>query len=110
MSGKPSPMGAKELLAMMEKVDPMLHEVEEAKKQVAALRGAEERLEKATIALTETTRAIGKALEDMDCSSVGNWGFEGRMGWLMLELRRRIVAGCQAKAHPPAAPPPETVD
>lgn len=114
MSGKPSPAGAAKLLELLERADGLLVEVERSRKEEKAQREAlqitVEIRTRAEEALATTTKAIGALLTEMDCASVGNWGFEGRMGWLMLELRRRIVAGCQPKAHPPAAPPPETVD
>lgn len=105
MSGRPSPEGTEALLAMLEVEEAQLAEVAEARAQEAALRRAAARLDKAEKDLCETTRVIGKMLEGMDCTSVGNWGFEGRMGWLLLEMRRLILKKLDAPRQAMAGQP-----
>ena len=101
MSGKPSPEGAQKLLELLECREKLLAEVAAAQAKVNALSEATARLGEARDTLGATTREIGRLLDSMDCSSVGNFGFEGRMGWLMGEMRRLILlkANLQVQAQ-----------
>jgi hypothetical protein len=98
MSSSPSPEGAQKLLALLEKEEGLLVELEAARVEEAALNRAVIRRKSAETFLYATTKEIGALLDSMDCSSAGNWGFEGRMGWLLMEMRKLIIAKEAGKA------------
>lgn len=92
MSRLPSPEGAQQMISLLERVEKLMVEVETARLEVVALAGAKKRYDDAAAKLEGATRELGKLLESMDCSSLGNAGWEGRIGWLMLEMRRVLLS------------------
>lgn len=92
MSGQPDVEGAQRIAELLGRQEALSAEVAAASEQVLALRAAQARLKAAEDAYHATLKEIGRLLEEMDCSSVGNWGFEGRMGWLLFQMRKVILA------------------
>lgn len=103
MSGLPSPEGAARLLELLKTIDGTSNELEVARRREKVLLAAKAGRARAETTLVRATREVGVLLDKMDCSSVGNAGFENRVGWLMMEMRRQILAGIAPPPLPPGA-------
>lgn len=91
MSGRPYPEGVKKVLDLLTTEEKLLAEVAGLREQLVSLKDVETRLEAASEKLGRTTQEIGRLLEEMDVSAPGNFGYGGRMGWFLLEMRRLIL-------------------
>lgn len=85
MSGRPNTQMAGELLvamsASMENLASLRAMTDERKRLNAEIAKAEERE-------AELGKEIRRLLDSMDCNTVGNYGGEGRIGWLFREMLR----------------------
>jgi len=96
--GLPNHEGVATVLALLDKEAQLLAEIERLREAVEPLRQMEARLKAAGEELLQQTREIGRLLDTMDVSSFGNFGFDGRMGWFLREMRRVIVAKAKGGA------------
>lgn len=85
MSTNPHPEGVADVVAMLRDIE--LLEVE-----VAELRPKAKRLVEAEKQIAEERTKLAERLRAMDLESPGNYGWEGRMGWFVAEMRRQIIA------------------
>jgi len=85
MSGRPTPEMAEQLLAVlsasMSNLASLRSMTDERKRLNAEIAKAEERE-------AELGKEICRLLGSMDCNTVGNYGYEGRIGWLFREMLR----------------------
>lgn len=79
MSGRPSPAGAAEVIALVRNIGALRQEAVELEKSVAQLRRVIDRRQTLEHDLYE-------ALRSMDVESPGNHGWEGRMSWFIAEI------------------------
>lgn len=93
MSGKPSPSGAKRAIEILtrvaqltETIDTLGPEVRQKTAQLKAL--GEER--------HQLQSELGKLMRKMDCDSPGNFGWEGRMSWLVAEMYKQMKGGADS--------------
>lgn len=85
MSGKPYPEGVSKIVKALSRCDELLVEIRELEQAEAHLQAAREEYE-------TLSREIRLLLDSMDLQEQGNYGFGGRMGWFLAEMRRQIVA------------------
>lgn len=85
MSGKPSPDGVAETIALLEKVAGLDREIEAIVRQLPRLALAKSERETAF-------RELVEKVDGMDVAQRGNAGWEGRMGWFLGELLRQVSA------------------
>ena len=89
MSSLPSPSGASDLVTL-------LYAMEQQIKEVHELECAAKKLPVSQQKLREQKSELRKMLENMDCNSMGNAGWDNRIGWLMravmFETERRTCA------------------
>ena len=102
MSSKPYPGGVAEVVKLLSEVDAL---DAEAKR----LRPAAQRLKEVEAQSETLRRRLPELLRSMDVESPGNFGWEGRMGWFLAEMRRQLLDrwtrdncyGCaKAERHP----------
>ncbi len=86
MSSLPSPDGATDVIVLVRGIDVANKEIAEVQLLLGRLRGAKERRD-------SLQRALRKQLEDMDCDSIGNYGWDARFGWLLGEVVRQMTDG-----------------
>jgi len=85
LSGKPYPEGVTEIVAALARC-------EELRETIDKLEPMVEKLKDARAEYQELSEKISKKLDAMDLQAQGNFGFGGRMGWFLAEMRRQIVA------------------
>lgn len=89
MSGKPSPDGVQELVLALEE----LADVDQA---LSANVPERDRLVAEVTRLGEKRQGLATRmkglLSEMDADSPGNFGWEGRFGWLLGEFRRQVLS------------------
>jgi hypothetical protein len=85
MSGKPYPEGVTEVLAALERSSALQDRIAELSPLVAELSAA--KAENEALA-SKVADLLGK----MDLESQGNYGFGGRMGWFVAEMRRQLLS------------------
>ena len=85
MSSKPYPEGVSKVLAALVRADKVEARIRELKPLVLELQMAQAEL-------GELSDTVDKLLNEMDLEAQGNFGFGGRMGWFVVEMRRQILA------------------
>lgn len=83
MSSQPSPSGAAKAIELIDRAASLDHEIKQLRPMAVRLKKAEE--ERSIVG-----REIGEHLRSMDCDSPGNFGWEGRFGWLLAEVLRQV--------------------
>ncbi len=94
MSGKPYPEGVTKVMADLSRIDTLNVMIEDL--QPKAVKYCED-LKKAREELAKITQEVETSLDKMDLRSQGNWGFGGRMGWFLAEMRRQITKDVEEK-------------
>lgn len=89
MSSKPSPLGVRELKAVVAKCARLEVEYEELGDRITADTTRYKAVERE---LAESKRDIIKKVEGMDCASNGNWGWEARFSWMLMEFERQSAS------------------
>jgi len=91
MSGKPYPAGVVAVLGALEQAEQLRNRIVELTPLVQELRESQAKLDELSV-------KVADLLNNMDLESQGNFGFGGRMGWFVAEMRRQILAS--AKGEP----------
>lgn len=86
VSGKPSPVGARRALSLIDEIAANNAVIEEHRASVAILRTAEDQRGRLQSELSELLRS-------MDVESEGNAGYGSRTGWLLAEMIRLARGG-----------------
>ncbi len=84
MSSKPDADGVDNLRRL-------LSERMELVEEITAIRSAAERLEELELKYRIVSNNVIEQLEEMDCKSNGNTGWEGRITWMLTELMRQSI-------------------
>jgi hypothetical protein len=85
MSGKPYPEGVSKIIEALEKLEGLQLRITELTPLVAEL-------EEATARRQALSIELAALLASMDLESQGNFGFGGRMGWFVAEMRKQLLA------------------
>ena len=85
MSGKPYPEGVTKILAALELQVELEAKIAELEPAVAALANARSEYAK-------LDKIVCELLQAMDIKDQDNYGFGGRMGWFLGEMRRQMIA------------------
>jgi hypothetical protein len=88
MSGKPYPEGVSRVLDALAELDTIDSRMAELAPLVQKLT---KELTDAKDRWSELTVEVAALLDKMDLSAQGNFGFGGRMGWFVKEMRRQIL-------------------
>lgn len=83
MSGKPSPSGAKQVIRLVREIDRLLVEELELVK-------TKKRLSSIIKEKSSLRQELDDLLKSMDTANTGNYGWEGRIGWLFAEVVRQV--------------------
>lgn len=99
MSSLPHPEGVVEVVKLLADVDAL-------ESEAAKLRPMAQRLHAVEAELREHRKRLPGLLQSMDLAATGHFGWEGRMGWFLAEMRRQLVArancdGCAKIARHP---------
>ncbi len=89
MSSKPYPEGVTKVLAAFSRLEQLNTQIADLHPKVVQMSAS---LKQMIEERADLERDVPKMLEAMDVDAEGNWGFGGRMGWLLAEMRRQIVA------------------
>lgn len=89
MSRKPYPEGATKLIRLARRIGELETQVPELCKHAIMAMQVRDAAEKK---LSELKNEFREHLDSMDCDSTGNFGWEGRVGWLLGEVVRQIDA------------------
>ena len=89
MSGKPHREGAFEIIRAARRLGELAVRIPHLRREADA---AKQALDDATTEQTHIKRTLAELLNSMDCSSTGNFGWEGRVGWLLGEVIRQLDA------------------
>jgi DNA repair ATPase RecN len=93
MSGKPYPEGVTQVIRHLERIEQLNDRISELAPLVVELKNARAEIE-------AVSEELGSMLSKMDVESQGNYGFEGRMGWFLSEMRRQILSSAKEKDEP----------
>lgn len=85
MSGKPYLEGVTKIIESLRRCDELAAEIVEMESTTA-------RLASARAAYNRLSEEIRILLDSMDLQAQGNYGFGGRMGWFLAEMRRQLAA------------------
>lgn len=85
MSGKPYPEGVAKVIELLDVIETLGAEME-------SLRRSAKRLEVVIDQRTTLIAEYGQLMRNMDVDSSGNYGFAGRAGWFLSEMRRQLAA------------------
>jgi hypothetical protein len=85
MSGKPYPEGVSKIIEALE-------ELEKVNKHITYLTPLVDELKGAKARRNDLSVEVANLLSSMDLESQGNFGFGGRMGWFVEEMRLQLLA------------------
>ena len=89
MSSKPSPSGVAALRAHIHRMRQFGAEVDELDAEISVLEDKKKRRREAAEKYAEASRMVIKSLDEMDCASAGNFGWENRMVWMLDQLDKQ---------------------
>lgn len=87
MSSKPHIQGVLEVANLLAKIDVLQMEERE-------LRPKAQRLEEVDKELRVLCARLPELLRSMDLEAQSHYGWEGRMGWFLMQLRRQFLGLC----------------
>ena len=88
MSGKPYPEGVSKILDLLEQHAVVEVRINDTGPVVAKL---SKELRADTELREKLSVDIGDLLNKMDLASQGNFGFGGRMGWFLMQMRKQLL-------------------
>ena len=97
MGGLPTPENADRVVEILEQVASLTAHIEALEpevmsktKHLRSMKGTRESIQK----------ELGDLMRKMDCDSPGNFGWEGRMSWLVAAVVARVKAGDSVESTP----------
>lgn len=90
MSGKPSPEGVQLFRVLLKTMSIASKLQDNLMKEIS---NRKEELETASISYQGARVKLFELMEKMDISENGNFGYEGRMSWFLVELNQQFEQG-----------------
>lgn len=100
MGGKPYPAGVARVVELLDTVATCDEEIGVLRDRIST---DTEKLKSLSERRFRAWDEYRKLMKDMDVSSEGHFGFEGRAGWFLAEMRRQLRAAATSFGPPPMA-------